>query len=73
MPHIDDPRGSNQSPKMTKDTPKIGAFPLAPFKSGLNHVNATLNSNFLFHAISFTPREAMPHIHDPGSLIRAPK
>ena len=31
MPHIHDPRGPHQSPKITKNTPAKNAFPLAPF------------------------------------------
>ena len=44
MLHIRNLMGSHHSPKMTKNTPKIEAFPLALLKSGSHHFAAALNS-----------------------------
>ena len=42
--HICNVRGSHHSPKITKNTPEIEAYPLALLKSGSNHFAAALNS-----------------------------
>ena len=67
--HIHNFMGSHHSPKMTKNTPKIEAFPLALLKSGSHHFAAALHSypypicNYILshphsgrlHRISVTP------------------
>ena len=44
MLRIHNPRGPHQCPKITKNTPNIDAFTLAPLKHYKNHALAAINS-----------------------------
>ena len=44
MLRIHNPRGPHQSPKITKNTPNIDAFTLAPLKLYKNHAVVAINS-----------------------------